>query len=407
MIKVSRAGVSGMVDFIVRVQKNAGADAIPVLTMKAPVNNPFLNGMESGGLRGLPVVDAYAEFPVVLTFKGKDALQQEVFFEYNMLPTAAVVAAKRLVDPLDVVYAQEIQWTPSPDQVGEHYICGVAFDRDPQDACSACIPDLENDETTCVPLCPVHLRSRPLCFNVRVFSNGAPIFSAPANTPVATNLTDMELVRATEEQVIDMNFPFEIRVAAGDSNWMDPVTLAVHGVHPDGSSIVTGTGQVATFIWKWTPSRAFGGWSQDVCFRAADSGAAATVLCMKVTVNSCRWHASEGQSLDSIASIFGSNYVQMWALNPDRYSPDQPVKPGDKLAIGHKYQLRSTDNFRYLSVQFATTRTTIELLNYDLWASNSLLPKLPGDKDALDHWAGNEICILPHSCVDHGKVTTA
>ena len=262
MIKVSRAGVSGMVDFIVRVQKNAGADAIPALTMKAPVNNPFLNGMESGALRGLPVVDAYAEFPVVLTFKGKDAQQQEVFFEYNMLPIAAVLAAKRLVDPLDVVYAQEIQWTPSPDQVGEHYICGVAFDRDPQDACSACTPDLENDETTCVPLCPVHFRSKPLCFNVRVFPNGSPIFSAPANTPVATNLTDMELVRATDEQVIDMNFPFEILVAAGDSNWMDPVTLAVHGVHPDGSSIVAGTGQLATFIWKWTPSRAFGGWSQ-------------------------------------------------------------------------------------------------------------------------------------------------
>ena len=50
---------------------------------------------------------------------------------------------------------------------------------------------------------------------------------------------------------------------------------------------------------------------QDVCFRAADSGAAATVLCIKVSVNSCRWHASAGQSLDSIATLFGSNYVQV------------------------------------------------------------------------------------------------
>ena len=46
----------------------------------------------------------------------------------------------------------------------------------------------------------------------------------------------------------------------------------------------------------------------------------------------------------------------MWALNSDRNSPDLPLKPGDKLFIGHKYQLRATDNFRYLSVQFATTR---------------------------------------------------
>ena len=46
----------------------------------------------------------------------------------------------------------------------------------------------------------------------------------------------------------------------------------------------------------------------------------------------------------------------MWALNSERNSPDLPLKPGDKLSIGHKYQLRATDNFRYLSVQFATTR---------------------------------------------------
>ena len=50
------------------------------------------------------------------------------------------------------------------------------------------------------------------------------------------------------------------------------------------------------------------------------------------------------------------HYMQMWALNPERSSPDDVIKPGDKIAIGHKYQMRATDNFRYLSVQFATTR---------------------------------------------------
>jgi len=94
----------------------------------------------------------------------------------------------------------------------------------------------------------------------------------------------------------------------------------------------------------------------------------------------------------------------MWALNPERSSPDDVIKPGDKIAIGHKYQMRATDNFRYLSVQFATTRGTIELLNYDLMAANTLLAKLPGDKDPLAHWAGKEICILPHSCVDRSTL---
>jgi hypothetical protein len=47
---------------------------------------------------------------------------------------------------------------------------------------------------------------------------------------------------------------------------------------------------------------------------------------------------------------------------------------------------------------------TIEMLNFDLMAANSLLPQLPGDKDPLAHWAGKEICILPHSCVDHSTL---
>lgn len=389
-IKVSRNGASGMVDFIVRVQRNVGPDVVPDITLKAPVNNPVLLGRETSALRDLPKIDAFAEFPVVLTFKGKDQLEQEIFFEYNMLPTGAVIGAKKLVNSLDRVYAQEILWTPSDAQVGEHYICGVTLDRDPSDHCTACTLDVANDETTCVPFCPPHLRSKPLCFDLQVYSNGSPMFSLP--------------VLADQVQVIDMNFPFEIKVQAGDANWMDPVTLAVDGVHPDGSSITPVPGEMATFMFKWTPARSFGGWSQDVCFRAADSGAESTRLCMSVSVNSCRWHASAGQSLDSIATLFGSNYVQMWALNPERNSPDQVVKPADKVAIGHKYQLRATDNFRYLAVQFATTRATIEMLNLDLVAANSLLTSLPGDKDPLVHWAGREICILPHSCVDHSTV---
>ena len=63
--------------------------------------------------------------------------------------------------------------------------------------------------------------------------------------------------------------------------------------------------------------------------------------------------------------------MQMWALNPERVSPDEPVLPGQTLNIGHLYQLRQTDNFRYLSVQFSTTRETIEMLNFGLAAANS------------------------------------
>ena len=132
--------------------------------------------------------------------------------------------------------------------MGEHYICGVAVDRNPMDACAACTPDYVNDETSCVPYCPPHLRSAPRCFNVRVWTNGLPTFTLPAP--------------GDRRQVIDMNFPFEITIKAGDANWMDPVTLAVYGVHPDGSSIIAVPDEMATYKFRWRPSRRFGGWSQ-------------------------------------------------------------------------------------------------------------------------------------------------
>merc|ERR1719183_1829946 len=195
-----------------------------------------------------------------------------------------------------------------------------------------------------------------------------------------------------------MNQRLVLRVKAGDANWMDPVSLARHGQHPIGSRITAVPGHLAAFDFEWTPSASFGGWSKEVCFRASDSGGLPTVLCLVVSVRRCLWHASQGQSLASIAALFGTNYVQLWTLNPERSSPDDYVKSGDKIAVGHMYQVRATDNMRYLAVQFATTRGTIEMLNFDLVEANEV-HNVTGDKDGLVHWAGKDVCILPHSCV--------
>jgi hypothetical protein len=104
-VVVKRFGTSGMVDFIVRIQRNVLPDVHPTITLKAPENNPVLQGMESALLRGIPTVNAFSEFPVVLTFKGTD--QQKL----------AIVSARRVVDPITLTYAQEILWTPAEEQV--------------------------------------------------------------------------------------------------------------------------------------------------------------------------------------------------------------------------------------------------------------------------------------------------
>jgi len=116
-VVVKRFGTSGMVDFIVRIQRNVLPDVHPTITLKAPENNPVLQGMESALLRGIPTVNAFSEFPVVLTFKGTDQQKLATFFEYSVLPMGAIVSARRVVDPITLTYAQEILWTPAEEQV--------------------------------------------------------------------------------------------------------------------------------------------------------------------------------------------------------------------------------------------------------------------------------------------------
>jgi hypothetical protein len=194
--------------------------------------------------------------------------------------------------------------------------------------------------------------------------------------------------------------------ATSGSNWADQVTLTVANVHPEGSSIIPVPGYMDRAEFVWTPGRQFGGYSQDVCFRAQGTAGPArtvknTTLCVRMTVVKCMWNVGAGETLDSIAALFGSNYVQMWALNVEKDSPDADLAPGDKVRIGHMYQVRSTDNLRYLTVQFATTRDTIVTLN------NGMLADSLGDKDALADVAGMNMCILPHSCVGYNQVEQA
>jgi len=66
-------------------------------------------------------------------------------------------------------------------------------------------------------------------------------------------------------------------------------------------------------VLVWDEELMMCGGVQDVCFRAVDQGAVPTKMCIRISVNSCRWQASVGQSLDSIATLFGSNYVQVCA----------------------------------------------------------------------------------------------
>lgn len=61
----------------------------------------------------------------------------------------------------------------------------------------------------------------------------------------------------------------------------------------------------------WSPGRNFGGSAKQIRFLAEDSKGNGTPLDVTVMVEKCVWNVAPGDTLDSIATMFGTNYVQV------------------------------------------------------------------------------------------------
>mmetsp|Transcript_53174 Transcript_53174/g.108475 ORF Transcript_53174/g.108475 Transcript_53174/m.108475 type:complete len:633 (-) Transcript_53174:426-2324(-) len=379
LVQVAQGGSTSMVDFIVHVQPPAGN--VPHLTLIAPPAPHPLAAATTDEVLGLEPAVAFEGFPISFSVRGEDAdLNDHVFFEFTSLPSGLAPQPRFENNPS----TQVLRWTPMTEHVGKHWVCAVAVDIDPSAPCAACTP--ANGETSCVPSCPEQRRSSPLCLLLDVMANNPPTFALPA-------VTDRHIR-------VEMNQLLVLVVLAEDANWVDQVSLKASNAHPMGSAVVRTPGEPGRVTFTWRPGPRFGGFDQQVCFEASDSGVGggavqSSEMCLRIEVYSCRWLVDRGDSLSSIAAHFGSNYVQMWSLNPGMESPDDSLRPGDSVNVGHLYKVRETDNLRYLSVQFATTRGTLELLNY------GAIDKELGDKDALTDLAGQYLCILPHSCAGY------
>ncbi|EKX47924.1 hypothetical protein GUITHDRAFT_106472 [Guillardia theta CCMP2712] len=309
----------------------------PTILLNGPPNTPMQQGEAFSNQTLMPAIVGFEEFPLKLTFSATDPdFTKILYFEFNTLPLGATADAKIGSNPA----YRTITWTPLKGRAGDYYICGVALNMDPSSVCT-CNPPV----SPCIPTCPNHIRTLPTCFHINIKPNAPPSFVLPA-----------------------MSNASYINIRAVNENVLDPVIITAPVVLPIGASLAPILGD-----------------SQAICFRAVNSiSDVSSEACVQVAVNRCSWSVNQGQTLAEIATIFGSNFVQ----------------PGTSISVGHLYTVRSTDNIRYLNVQFATTRATIELLNFDLKAAISALSQPLGDKDPLAFWSGRQVCILPHSCVD-------
>mmetsp|Transcript_48666 Transcript_48666/g.152783 ORF Transcript_48666/g.152783 Transcript_48666/m.152783 type:complete len:630 (-) Transcript_48666:97-1986(-) len=313
------------VDVIVHVQRNTQVG--PTILLNGPPNTP-MQGEAFSNQTLMPAIVGFEEFPLKLTFSATDPdFTKILYFEFNTLPLGATADAKIGSNPA----YRTITWTPLKGRAGDYYICGVALNMDPSSVCT-CNPPV----SPCIPTCPNHIRTLPTCFHINIKPNAPPSFVLPA--------------MSNASYVIDMNFNLEINIRAVNENVLDPVIITAPVVLPIGASLAPILGDSQnTYLFKWTPASYYGGWSQAICFRAVNSiSDVSSEACVQVAVNRCSWSVNQGQTLAEIATIFGSNFVQMWALNPDLVSPDSllivgrsPARlPRDNCAAGNVDQRR-------------------------------------------------------------------
>lgn len=136
--------------------------------------------------------------------------------------------------------------------------------------------------------------------------------------------------------------------------------------------------------FQWIPTLYHGGWQGDICFEATDIAGHSTEMCVGMTVAKCQWALQEEDSLVEIAPRFGTNWLQLFMLNPEMMHPDSAPKHST-INVGHSYTMEWHDDMSELADRFGTTIGAIQNMNADI-------------SDPHNIAEGSQVCILPSSC---------
>lgn len=94
--------------------------------------------------------------------------------------------------------------------------------------------------------------------------------------------------------------------------------------------------------------------------------------------------ASE-RRLSEIGARFGTDWLQIWKLNPQITHPDYILFTGQSIDIGRLLAVGAGDNLESIALRYGTTVDVLYDLNYDLM-------RLPTIRE------GMMICVIPNSC---------
>mmetsp|Transcript_37176 Transcript_37176/g.87170 ORF Transcript_37176/g.87170 Transcript_37176/m.87170 type:complete len:710 (+) Transcript_37176:46-2175(+) len=151
-------------------------------------------------------------------------------------------------------------------------------------------------------------------------------------------------------------------------------------------------------VVRWTPLEAQAGMTYTLCFHAIatvpanNASALATAIreaetrCFFVEVERCRYCAKPGDSLQSIAKNFRTDWIQLWGANAASGLGADALEAGRPISLGAVHIVPEPILFKEVAKLFATTEERLRLAN----------PDVP--REQMWAGAGQALCVLPGVC---------
>jgi hypothetical protein len=239
-------------------------------------------------------------------------------------------------------------------------------------------------------------RSTQACLHLHILEDESPMFTEPA---------------ADEEFHWEMGRTSSFMIKVADHALLDTVSrLDLSSATALPTAMVLSdtviSGNMAERRVTWEPLPSAGGGDYKLCFETADTpgmsyercrlGTREATRCVTVIVARCRYIVRAREALNDVAAHFHTDWIQLWALNPELTRPDLEVgynadssALGATLKTGHLYQVDRGDYLSAIAYKFGTSVKMLLFLNADLLSRNQ--------DEVLE--IGKKICIIPDSCL--------
>jgi len=369
-----------MVDFVVNVTDPAGVN----------VEMPRVEIMAAGGVGGalatFPVKHkAFQGFEFGLQLKGSDgqvapvgclgseeqckaSFRTSFGFTLGPMPPMAKFSTVRDTNP----GYMDMAWTPCAGDLGVTTMCFDAV-------------DLHSNVTTGASL-PSKV-SQQRCVSVDVVSDPAPSLTLYPGT-------DLTVTMGNETNITAVAF---------DTNCNDRVEIEVRygllvPIRDTRRASQNGCGGVVTREMIFKPSLKMGGYSEEICIHAVDSGGSCPGLaphrvtrCFTMTVARCAYALQLDEPLQDLAEKLGMDWIRLWSLNQALMHPDTIVYSGQRVSVGMMYRVAPKDTVADLIRRMGMPLDQLQSLNYGLSSMSNVSAGL------LD--AGvTELCVVPNPC---------